>query len=1259
MAVAILATSARLQAQSLTADSASVSALATDAHGYLVRWTESFTTETRFRIEAALASGGPYSEINEDFAPNSTYGHVYLSVFPANTTIYFRVIAYNGTTALATSNVVSATVPSSVVTNPPTNLGFSFPATDTLRLTWTDNSNQEDYVEVWVRDVAAGGGFFRLPRIVPFNLTSFDFYYYLQRGRTYEIKLNAVRYNGPYGTNVVNSGFSSSITVTAPGTAITTPPVSPANLSVAALIDASVRYYGIHWDDLSSDDTGFAIEQKRTTDSLFWSLGILPGPAGTNPGVGFDWNAGVNSSGQQVALAANDSYDFRIWAVRGFGPFAVYSSTPSASVTSVQADFGAPTNLRATAPADNGRVQLFWADNATGETGYEFEYKVGASGAFTPLPDGAIALLDFSRFQFLGNSLSFLGGLGFFPPSSLVTFRIRAVRTSGSPLQSAYSNEVSVTTPPLTTPTGLTVNVLSESSVKLDWVDNSGNEQGYLVQARFLPTGTFFTADTTAANAQTHTLTLPNLPYPGLGYEFRVIAAYQESQSNLIQSAPSNVVSANVPFNAASGVTATVVNETSVNLTWTDNSSVETKYEVLVKRPTDTQYAILATLAANTTSYSVTGRPPGTTLEYAVVAVYTRAINDEIDSPLSNVASATTPLNAPTVLAVQAGSVTEKQLVLTWTDNSLAEGGFEILSRTAGSGATPTQHALAAANATSATVAIPPGASLEFFVRAYYVRSTVSGDVALSSNSNGVTATAFDGFTSDLFQPCVTGASFLYQAATSNTSPRVSWVIAGLPAGLIFNNGNGQVTGTPTVSGLFACPMTAEFTNGHISNTTLTLRVIRNQASPAVGTAFANESLVVGGSTNVALAGRFTDLDTESALRLVTTKGNVDIILYQTQTPVTVANFLGYVNRADFAESAFHRISTLADSGVEVLQGGQFKVSAATAQSFTSITTLPAIANEAGISNQPYTVAMAKQGGDPNSATSQFYFNLNPANTSLDDPDLNGGFTVFGRVSLPTRATIDALKGFAGGPYSVTVDAQATTIPFKWPMNVASQAAVPAAMDNTKVMKIISAAPLTTLLTFAASSSNPAVATAAVSGGDVSVSALSAGETTVTVTATDLDGGQTSQQFTVTVNHTFATWAAQNSLPAAADEPLEDADGDGGTNLEEFAFFSNPVAGSDRGRPAPSQTGADPVGRITFKTRKFAPSLTYIVQASETLLNPDWTDIWNSATDGYGSPRVTVDQNNADHRVITITDVETIAATESRRFLRVKVVQAP
>ena len=44
-------------------------------------------------------------------------------------------------------------------------------------------------------------------------------------------------------------------------------------------------------------------------------------------------------------------------------------------------------------------------------------------------------------------------------------------------------------------------------------------------------------------------------------------------------------------------------------------------------------------------------------------------------------------------------------------------------------------------------------------------------------------------------------------------------------------------------------------------------------------------------------------------------------------------------------------------------------------------------------------------------------FNLNMQNTALDSAALNGGFTVFGRVSLATMPNLDALKGFPGGTY--------------------------------------------------------------------------------------------------------------------------------------------------------------------------------------------------------------------------------------------------
>lgn len=119
-----------------------------------------------------------------------------------------------------------------------------------------------------------------------------------------------------------------------------------------------------------------------------------------------------------------------------------------------------------------------------------------------------------------------------------------------------------------------------------------------------------------------------------------------------------------------------------------------------------------------------------------------------------------------------------------------------------------------------------------------------------------------------------------------------------------------------------------------------------------------------------------------------------EIELLTADAPGTVANFLNYVNDGDYSNAIMHRFV----SGF-VLQGGGFKTNSTTftsADQFTAVPTDPAIQNEYKISNTAGTIAMAKLGGDPNSATSQFFINLGDNSSNLDNQ--NGGFTVFARL---------------------------------------------------------------------------------------------------------------------------------------------------------------------------------------------------------------------------------------------------------------------
>lgn len=128
-----------------------------------------------------------------------------------------------------------------------------------------------------------------------------------------------------------------------------------------------------------------------------------------------------------------------------------------------------------------------------------------------------------------------------------------------------------------------------------------------------------------------------------------------------------------------------------------------------------------------------------------------------------------------------------------------------------------------------------------------------------------------------------------------------------------------------------------------------------------------------------------------------TVLGDFEVNLYDKLTPDTVTNFLAYVEAGDFNDTFFHR--SVADF---ILQGGGYKV-----ESDEQFTPMPPVMNEPFLSNQRGTIAMAKLGGNPNSATSQWFFNLGDNSGNLDAQ--NGGFTVFGEVVGDGMVIVDAL----------------------------------------------------------------------------------------------------------------------------------------------------------------------------------------------------------------------------------------------------------
>ena len=125
------------------------------------------------------------------------------------------------------------------------------------------------------------------------------------------------------------------------------------------------------------------------------------------------------------------------------------------------------------------------------------------------------------------------------------------------------------------------------------------------------------------------------------------------------------------------------------------------------------------------------------------------------------------------------------------------------------------------------------------------------------------------------------------------------------------------------------------------------------------------------------------------SVEMQTSMGTIVIELNSEKAPITVKNFLQYVNDGFYNGTIFHRT-------IEgfMIQGGGFT------KDMTEKPTAGEIQNEArnGLKNERGTIAMARR-QEPNSASSQFFINHQNNSSQLDYPLNNGGYAVFGKVT--------------------------------------------------------------------------------------------------------------------------------------------------------------------------------------------------------------------------------------------------------------------
>lgn len=144
-------------------------------------------------------------------------------------------------------------------------------------------------------------------------------------------------------------------------------------------------------------------------------------------------------------------------------------------------------------------------------------------------------------------------------------------------------------------------------------------------------------------------------------------------------------------------------------------------------------------------------------------------------------------------------------------------------------------------------------------------------------------------------------------------------------------------------------------------------------------------TVTAGDGSNLNTTNFTIPLTNQPQVTMVTSLGTIVMELNPAKAPVSVDNFLNYVESSFYVNTIFHRVESNF-----VIQGGGFT------SALTQPATMPAIRLEAGngLSNLRGTVAMART-NVLDSATSQFFVNV-VDNAALDTS--NGGYAVFGKV---------------------------------------------------------------------------------------------------------------------------------------------------------------------------------------------------------------------------------------------------------------------
>jgi uncharacterized delta-60 repeat protein len=360
----------------------------------------------------------------------------------------------------------------------------------------------------------------------------------------------------------------------------------------------------LSWTDNPGTETGFDLERKvgtcASTSNPWLALTVSPLAAGA-------------TSHTDSGLTEGQSYCYRVRAFAGSGRPSRWIER---QVTMLNPP--APGNFTATA-ANTTSVGLAWTDNTTGESAFQLERCEGAACTFQSGEDLRTFTAAANAQAFTDDSVC---------PAKSYRYRILAYKDnqSGTGIEwdSEFAMTTPVTTPGTSVPGGISITPLNESQIRINWTDTNSDESGYRVYECTVEDCTVTTlVGTTAADATSFTITglASNSSHK---YQVKAYKNAPLSCNGGWESLPAGPV-ATTTINNAPLLTATKVNTTQIDLSWTDVTASETGFEL--QRCTsgnctlDEHFTTINVAAPGVTVTADNGVCQGSTNQYRIRAV--------------------------------------------------------------------------------------------------------------------------------------------------------------------------------------------------------------------------------------------------------------------------------------------------------------------------------------------------------------------------------------------------------------------------------------------------------------------------------------------------------------------------------------------------------------------------------------------------------------------------------------------------------------